>query len=115
MRTFASLAALVLLAACRNSPALKDQRVAFWQQKIAQDLHIGMPKSEVQAWAESNHLKLTLQFSKNRPQLVTYAEQVPGSFSLLTLCTGWHIWIAIYFSESELMTRSVVRGDAICL
>ena len=116
VRSVGSAVLLVMLVACGTSPALKNQRVDYWQRKISQDLHIGMSRSEVEAWGESNHLKFTLQYSNDwRPQLVTYAEQVPGSFSLLTGCTGWHVWIGLFFSDSDLMTKSVVRGDPICL
>jgi len=115
MRVVASLAVLVMLVACGTSPEVKNQRVEYWQRKLAHDLHIGMPKSEIDAWAESNHLKFTLQYSKSRPQLVTFAEEVPGSFSPLTGCKGWHIMIYLFLSESDLLTRYLVRDDAICL
>ena len=115
MRFVASLAVLAILGACATSSALKDQRVEYWQQKLAQDLRVGMPRTEVETWAASNHLKFTLHYSKSEPALVTYAEDIPGSFSVLTGCKGWHIWIGIFFGESDLMTRSDVRGEAICL
>ncbi len=141
MCVVASLVLLVTLVACATSPALKNQRVEFWERKLKQDLHVGMPKSEIQAWAAATLLSgclavpsrpatpgqtpssahecaprsMTEQYSKGKPRLVIAVEDVPGSFSLLTGCKGWHIYIFIFLDESHRMTSDVVRADSICL
>jgi hypothetical protein len=115
MRSVASLVLLVTLVACETSPELKNQRVEFWQHKVAQELQVGTPKSEIQAWAANNHLQFTERYSKGEARPVIFVEDVPGSFSPLTGCKGWLIYIHFVLDASDRMTSDLVRADPICL
>lgn len=115
MRVYASLVLVLALSACGTSPALKNERVEFWRHKLAQDLHVGMTTSDIQAWANANNLRFTEQHLKGNTDLAALAEEVPGNFSLLTACKGWQILIYIFLDDSGRMTKDVVRAGRVCL
>jgi hypothetical protein len=117
MRVLASLVLSITLAACKSSPGIKDTRVEFWQHKVGQDLRIGMTKGQIEAWGAANHLTFSEQHFKGTLDLATFAEDVPGTKSMLLLggCTGWHIAIYVFFDDFGYMTRNVVRAIAICV
>jgi hypothetical protein len=114
MRGLASLALVGALVACGTSPALKNERVEFWQRKLAQDLHVGMNRSEIEEWGEANHLKFHEQHSKGTVDLAA-REDIPGKFSLLTGCSGWLIMIYVFLDNSERMTGTAVQSGGNCL
>ena len=115
MRVIATLALFGTLVACGTSPAVKNERVGYWQRKIAQELHVGMTKGEVKVWGDSNHLKFSEQFQAGKLDLVASPEDVPGKFSILTGCKGWNIDIYILFDASERMSGDIVRAVGVCI
>jgi hypothetical protein len=114
MRVLASLALVGALVACGTSPVLKNERVEFWQRELAQDLHVGMDRSEIEEWGGANHLKLYEQQLKGRTELAA-REDIPGKFSLLTGCSGWQIMIYVFLDYSGRMTGTAVHSGGNCL
>jgi hypothetical protein len=114
MRVLAGFVLLVALVACGSSPALKDERVQVWERKLAQELHVGMSRGEVQAWGDANHLRFHEQHWNGKTDLAA-SDQIPGRFSLLTGCAGWAILIYVFLDDADRMTGSVVHSGSVCL
>ena len=116
MRAAVSLILLVALVACASTPTQLNDRVEFWQRKVARNLHVGMTKEEVKAWGDANHLRFEEQHVKGNASLATFAEDVQDSshWHWLSGCTGWHIAIYVFLDDSERVTGDRVRSLAIC-
>jgi len=117
MRYVALLALLMSVAACTTQSSPAQVRAEFWRHRLAEELHVGMPKDDIQRWGRDNQMNFTYSPGiKHYPHyLSATAETIPEKFSVLTGCRGWHVTIYVYLDESYRLVSDEVRTYGICL
>jgi hypothetical protein len=108
---------LTVTASCSTPPSRVSMQADYWRQKLARDLHPGMAKEEILAWANDNHLKLIP--GQANGELIAGAGYVPepshSGASHSAVCKGFGISISLELDASDRLVRDEVRTLGNCL
>jgi len=113
MRLLPALVLSVAVVACASPPSPVTERRDYWRARLARELHVGMSREQIDAWAASNHLS----FSEDRDKqhLSASVEEVPQPRSLFTVCASWSITVFLTLDDSSRLLKVEARRLGNCL
>jgi hypothetical protein len=116
VRQLALITLVTALAACATQRSPVTVRADQWRQKLARDLHPGMPKQELLAWADDNQLRFV--DGPGSGELVAGVAYVPKpahGVSQSQVCRGFGISISLKLDATERLLSDEVRTLGNCL
>jgi len=107
------LAALALIAFIyfpRGGESKAAARIAYWQQKLEESVHVNSSKSQVLEWAKNNSVEFT---PSEDGVLISKVEWVSGFGSPWLFCSEWNIMVSVKINPfDDVEEKSVYKVNA---
>ena len=106
----AAIALVAFIAFPRGGQSKANARIAYWQQKLDESVHVNSSKSQVLEWAKNNSVEFT---PGEDGLLTTKVEWVSGFGSPWLICSEWNIMVSVKINPfDDVEEKSVYKVNA---
>ncbi len=107
----AAIALIAYIAFPRGGESKANARIAYWEQKLEESVHINSSKSRVLEWAKENSIEFT---PGDNGLMTAKVEWVSGFGSPILFCSEWNIMVSVKINPFDDVEEKTVYKTNAC-